>query len=188
MDEGQQSPDGQGRATLGEGTVDVAAFRAAVQLTRMPMVLADPTLDDCPVAYCNDAFCDLTGYERGEILGRNCRFLQGRETDRAAVRRIAEALARRQHVHQELYNYRKDGRGIWVSLDISPVFDEDGTLRFFFGSQIDITRQREADLRRTRQIESIGALATGVAHEFNNLMMVVVGCLEQALKQAVDPS
>jgi PAS domain S-box-containing protein len=166
---------------------DPAAFRAAVQLTRMPMVLADPNLEDCPVVYCNDAFCDMTGYERAEILGRNCRFLQGPDTDRDAVRRVAEALAQRRHVHEELYNYRKDGRGLWVALEISPVFDEDGSLRFFFGSQVDITRRREAELLQAKQIESIRALSTGVAHEFNNLMTAVIGSVAQAMTQAVDP-
>ena len=73
----QQSPAGPGSAVLGQGMTGPAAFRAAVQLTRMPMVLADPNLEDCPVVYCNDAFCEMTGYARTEILGRNCRFLQG---------------------------------------------------------------------------------------------------------------
>ena len=183
----QQSPASPGSAVLGQGMTDPAAFRAAVQLTRMPMVLADPNLEDCPVVYCNDAFCEMTGYARAEILGRNCRFLQGPDTDRNAVRRIAEALAERRHVHEDLFNYRKDGRGLWVALEISPVFDEDGTLRFFFGSQVDITRRREADLLQARHIESIRALSMGVAHEFNNLMTVVTGSVAQAMKQAVDP-
>ena len=182
----QQSPASPGSAILGQGMTDPAAFRAAVQLTRMPMVLADPNLEDCPVVYCNNAFCELMAYERAEILGRNCRFLQGPDTDREAVRRIAEALAQRRHVHEDLYNYRKDGRGLWVALEISPVFDEDGSLRFFFGSQIDITRRREAELLQARHIESIRALSMGVAHEFNNLMTVVTGSVAQAMKQAAD--
>jgi signal transduction histidine kinase len=90
-------------------------------------------------------------------------------------------------VQEDIYNYRKDGRGLWVALEISPVFDEDGSLRFFFGSQVDITRRREAELLQARHIESIRALSTGVAHEFNNLMTVVVGSVAQAMKQAVDP-
>jgi signal transduction histidine kinase len=90
-------------------------------------------------------------------------------------------------VHEDLYNYRKDGRGLWVALEISPVFDEDGSLRFFFGSQVDITRRREAEFLQAKQIESIRALSTGVAHEFNNLMTAVVGSVAQAMKQAVDP-
>ncbi|MFL5333308.1 MAG: PAS domain-containing protein [Geminicoccaceae bacterium] len=157
-----------------------------MDMTRTPMVLADPNLADCPIVYCNDAFCTMTGYDRAEILGRNCRFLQGPDTDPAAVRRIAEALAGHRHVEEEIYNYRKDGRGVWLAVHISPVFDTDGALRYFFGSQIDISRRRETERLRARHIESIGALCTGVAHEFNNLMTIAVGSIAQALKQAVD--
>ena len=166
---------------------DPAAFCAAVQLTRMPMVLADPNLQDCPVVYCNDAFCEMMGYERAEILGRNCRFLQGSGTDEkpcgglpkhwssaGMCTRISTTTARMAGDFGSLY-------------EISPVFDEDGSLRFFFGSQIDITWRREAELLQAKQIESIRALSTGVAHEFNNLMTAVVGSVAQAMKQAVDP-
>ncbi|NOG71263.1 PAS domain-containing protein [Roseicella sp. DB1501] len=156
-------------------------------MTRTPMVLADPSFTDCPIVYCNDAFCAMTGYERAEVLGRNCRFLQGPDTDRVAVRRIAEALAGHRHVEEEIYNYRKDGRGVWLAVHISPVFDAQGALRYFFGSQLDVTRRRGAERLQARHIESIGALCTGVAHEFNNLMTTVVGSVAQALKQAVDP-
>jgi PAS domain S-box-containing protein len=156
-------------------------------MTRTPVVLADPSLTDCPIVYCNDAFCALTGYDRTEILGRNCRFLQGPGTDPEAVQRIGEALAGHRHADEEIYNYRRGGSGIWLAVHISPVFDADGALRYFFGSQIDITQRRDAELHRTNHIESIGALCTGVAHEFNNLMMTVIGSIAQALKQAVDP-
>ncbi|MCB4823595.1 PAS domain-containing protein [Roseicella aerolata] len=174
-------------AILSQGAIDPAAFRAAVQMTRTPMVLADPNLPDCPIVYCNDAFCAMTGYDRAEILGRNCRFLQGPDTDPATVWRIAEALAGRRHAEEEIYNYRKDGRGVWLTVHISPVFDAQGALRYFFGSQIDISRRREAERLQARHIDSIGALCTGVAHEFNNLMTIVVGSIAQAVKQAVDP-
>jgi len=180
-------PDGEGGAVLGKSPLDPAVYQAAVQMTRMPMVLEDPNLEDCPVVYCNDAFCEMTGFHREEVVGRNCRFLQGPGTDAATVRRIADALAKRQHVSEEIYNYCKDGRRIWVALEISPVFDADGTLRYFFGSQVDVTRRKEAEFLRAHHLESIGALCTGVAHEFNNLMTAVLGSVTQALTQAVNP-
>jgi len=83
------------------------------------------------------------------------------------VRRIAAALAAHRHMGEEIYNHRKDGRGIWPALQISPVFDAQGSLRHFFGSRIDVTRRREADRLRANHIESIGALCTGVGHGFN---------------------
>jgi len=188
MDEqGRQSPIGS--IVLHEaGELDPVAFRAAVQMTRMPIVLADPNLEDCPIVYCNDAFCSLTGYSRDEILGRNCRFLQGVGTDPDTVQRISRAITSRECVEVEILNYRKDGSCIWVRVQVSPVFDDNGALRFFFGSQIDVTREREAEARQARQIESIGSLSSGVAHEFNNLMVVVVGSLEQVLKSIADPA
>src|SRR3954452_24475220 len=78
------------------------AFAAAVTATRMAMVVPDPNQPDCPVVYCNQAFLDLTGYAEAEVLGRNCRFLQGPDTDPDTVRRIRDGLLAREDVHEEI--------------------------------------------------------------------------------------
>ncbi|MFT8246140.1 PAS domain-containing protein [Roseomonas sp. BN140053] len=173
-------------AASGQGLQDLHVFRAAVQATRMPMVLADPNLADCPVVFANPAFCALTGYRPEEVLGRNCRFLQGPDTDPADVERIRRALAARESFDGEVYNYRKDGTGFWNALHLSPVFDPQGRLVYVFASQIDISARKEAARRQAQRAESIGALASGVAHEFNNLMTVVVGTVERAADLAAD--
>ena len=67
-------------------------FAAAIRGTRMPMVITDPRRDDNPIVFANKAFQDLTGYERDEIIGQNCRFLQGPDSDRDAVAKIRDAL------------------------------------------------------------------------------------------------
>src|SRR5579871_4369985 len=158
-------------------------FFAAVQMTRMPMVLCDPNRPDCPIIFCNRAFCEMTGYDESEIVGRNCRFLQGPATDPAAVRKLRDSIDARLDFHDEIYNYRKDGSGFWNALFISPVFDPDGRLLYLFGSQLDVTRRREAEfvLQRSQRMDALGGMASGVAHEFNNLMTVVVSSIEQAL-------
>ena len=69
-----------------------SVFFAALQMTRMPMILTDPRQPDNPVVFVNRAFLDLTGYEESEVLGRNCRFLQGADTDRDTVRELREAI------------------------------------------------------------------------------------------------
>jgi PAS domain S-box-containing protein len=161
-------------------------FATAVTSTRMSMVIADPNQHDCPIIYCNQAFLDLTGYREDEVLGRNCRFLQGPDTDPATVQRIRQALAAGQDVHEDILNYRKDGSYFWSALQINAIADEQDRVRYFFASQKDITRQREAVFRQGQRMESLGALASGIAHEVSNLMTVVVGSIEGAAARAAD--
>lgn len=173
-------------AASSQGLVEQGVFEAAVHKTRMGMALADPNLPDCPLVYVNPAFTRLTGYGPEDALRRNCRFLQGPDTDRAAVRRIHEAIVNRRPIQEEIYNYRRDGQGFWNALYISPVFDDEGVLTYFFASHFDVSARREAVRRQTQRMESMGALASGVAHEFNNLLTVVLGSLERAALQAID--
>ena len=118
-------------------------FAAAVRATRMPMVISNPRLADNPIVFVNDAFCRLTGYSRDEILGRNCRFLQRAETDRATVARIRAAVERRESVRIDILNYRKTGQTFWNRLLMAPVRDAAGELAYFFASQVDVTLERE---------------------------------------------
>ena len=82
-------------------------FFAAIQTTRMPMIVTDPQQQDNPIVFANNAFLQMTGYGREELVGRNCRFLQGPETDRDTVTEVREAIAARQEVAVEILNYRK---------------------------------------------------------------------------------
>ncbi len=161
-------------------------FEQAVMKTRMAMAFSDPNLPDCPLVLINPAFSDVTGYDSANALGRNCRFLQGPETERGAIDSIRAALTARQPINQELYNYRRDGSGFWNALFISPIFDDSGALAYFFASQVDVSARQEALRRQAQRVETMGALASGVAHEFNNLMTVVLGSIERATLRAVD--
>jgi PAS domain S-box-containing protein len=118
-------------------------FAAAVRATRMPMVVSDPRQPDNPVVFANDAFCRLTGYERSEIVGRNCRFLQGPDTNREAVSRIRRAVAMAEAIEIDIRNYRKDGTPFWNRLLLAPVHDAAGALAYFFASQVDVTIERD---------------------------------------------
>lgn len=118
-------------------------FVAAVRATRMPMIITDPRREDNPVVFANNSFCRLTGYERSEILGRNCRFLQGPETDPATVKRIHDAVERVEPIEIDIRNHRKDGTPFWNRLLMAPVFDGYGQLAYFFASQVDVTIERE---------------------------------------------
>ncbi|KQT84446.1 HWE histidine kinase domain-containing protein [Methylobacterium sp. Leaf466] len=118
-------------------------FAAATRATRMPMVISNPRLPDNPIVFVNDAFLRLTGYARHEILGRNCRFLQGPATDPGAVAAIREAIADRVPIEIDLLNHRKDGSVFWNRVLISPVLDEDGALSFYFASQFDVSLEKD---------------------------------------------
>jgi len=158
-------------------------FFAAVEMTRMPMVVTDPRLPDNPIVFANGAFFDLTGYSDEEIMGRNCRFLQGPQTDRRTVDEVRKALAEERAVAVDILNYRKDGTLFWNALFIGPIFDEQGKLLYFFASQMDITERRstqESSLQ-AQKMEAIGQLTAGMAHDFNNLLQVINGNLEVAL-------
>jgi PAS domain S-box-containing protein len=155
-------------------------FFAAIEMTRMPMLLTDPSKHDNPIVFANKAFFDLTGYEEDEVLGRNCRFLQGAQTDRNAVAEMREAVRTRSSIALELLNYRRDGSPFWNAVFIGPVYDTQGKLQYFFASQLDVTRRRnsEQSYRQAQKMESIGQLTAGLAHDFNNLLQVVNGNLE----------
>lgn len=108
------------------------------------LVITDPHLDDNPIVFVSDAFVRQTGYAREEALGRNCRFLQGPDTDPAAVRAIHEAIARAETITVDILNYRRDGSPFWNRLRIRPRFLDCGAVENFVGVQ---NRIEAADAR-----------------------------------------
>ena len=152
-------------------------FFAAVERTRMPMIVTDPHQPDNPIIFVNRAFIRMTGYTLEELIGNNCRFLQGPDTDRETVAEVRDAVMEHREFATEILNYRKDGSSFWNALFVSPVFDRSGDLVYFFGSQLDVSRRRDAEesLYQAQKMESLGQLTGGIAHDFNNLLQVVSG-------------
>jgi PAS domain S-box-containing protein len=118
----------------------------AIERTRMPMVVTDPQQPDNPIVLANGAFLALTGYTADEVIGQNCRFLQGPDTKSADVEAIRRGLADgRDHIELEVLNYRKDGSTFWNQVAISPVRNEAGELIYYFASQKDVTARRRIE-------------------------------------------
>lgn len=107
--------------------------------------LSDPSLPDCPIVHASETFLSMTGYPPEEVLGRNCRFLQGEGTDRATVQRMREAIDAHQPVTVQLLNYRKDGTPFWNNVHVAPVRDAAGKVVFYAGVQCDVTAQVEGE-------------------------------------------
>nr|AML76291.1 putative LOV domain-containing protein [Pteromonas sp. BC-2016] len=112
-----------------------------VERIQQNFVICDPTLPDCPIVFASDAFLDLTEYAREEVLGRNCRFLQGAETDPATVNQIRDAVRSGKELTVRILNYTKSGRPFWNMFTLAPMLDSDGNARFFVGVQVDVTAQ-----------------------------------------------
>ncbi len=136
-------------ATLSPGDPFVAGIADA----SLPVAISDPNLPDNPIIYVNPAFERLTRYPASQVLGRNCRFLQGPKTSNEDIARVRTAIAERRHVAVDLLNYRADGSWFWNRLRITPVPGPDGEVRYFFASQLDVTieRERVAELEAEQQ-------------------------------------
>ncbi len=142
------------------------------------IVISDARLPDMPIVYVNPAFEQMTGYMTAEVLGRNCRFLQGPDTNREEVARLREALETGEPCSVKLRNYRKDGDLFWNRLDVSPIRDDSGAVTHFIGVQLDITREIEAEeARQAEQARKLAILdAVGdIAHDIKNMMAPVEG-------------
>lgn len=109
------------------------------------VTLSDPDLEDMPIIYANKAFEDLTGYAQDEIIGYNCRFLQGEDREQDARYQIAEALKKSEPVDVTLRNYRKDGTLFFNHLKVVPLFDRKQRVLYYLGVQYDITEQVNAN-------------------------------------------
>jgi PAS domain S-box-containing protein len=150
--EKSQSEARDAGARLVAGHVSEDPFAAAFKATRMPMIVTDPNQHDNPIIFCNAAFLRLSGYPDNEVIGRNCRFLQGPDTDPNSVTKIRKAISAGEDVAVDILNYKKDGSSFWNAVFISPVRDDDGKIVYFFASQLDFTnvKSREADLAAAR--------------------------------------
>ena len=130
---------------------EFALLRQALDLTGTGFILTDPRLEDDPIVFVNQAFLQITGYTADEVLGRNCRFLQGRDTDPERIDELRRAARERRPATVELRNYRKDGTPFWNEVHISPVRDERGEVVRFVGVQVDVSAYREEQRRLVRE-------------------------------------
>ncbi|WP_299479631.1 ATP-binding protein [uncultured Roseibium sp.] len=152
--------------------------------------LSDARQPDLPLTYVNPSFCETTGYGSEEALGRNCRFLQGEDTNQDDVSIIRKAIAERLPVDVVLLNYKKSGEPFINALRMAPIFDKSGDLSAFLGIQRDITKERlrtERDLAQNR-LEALGTASGALAHQLNNLLHPITSLISLHLPDIADPA
>jgi PAS domain S-box-containing protein len=138
----------------------ISNYTKLVASSVIPAVLTDPRMADNPIIKCNQAFLDITGYAREEVVGRNCRFLAGPETSHSQQALLRDAIANRQPTITEILNYRKDGTAFVNAVTICPVFNAQGQLLAFFGSQSQVRSDEASDSESParRAADRLGAL------------------------------
>ncbi|NKJ43103.1 MULTISPECIES: PAS domain-containing protein [unclassified Novosphingobium] len=108
-------------------------------------VISNPRLPDNPIVECNAAFEALTGYERDEIIGRNCRFLRGPGTEADLTEELRAGIREGRPVLVEIINYKKDGTPFRNAVMVAPIFDAQGELEYFLGSQVDVSKAADLE-------------------------------------------
>lgn len=129
------------------------------------VTLADPDLEDMPIVYANKAFERMTGYTQAEIVGHNCRFLQGDDREQDARFQLRAAIDRSEPIEVTIRNYRKDGELFYNHLMISPLFDSNGKVIYYLGVQYDVTNQVTAAEEIKRLSESLEILSRKKAEQ-----------------------
>ncbi|MFB9869303.1 putative bifunctional diguanylate cyclase/phosphodiesterase [Vreelandella sulfidaeris] len=134
-----------------EQQVRLRTLERSVEASVNGVLIADANLADMPIVYANKAFTHMTGYTQEDVIGKNCRFLQGPETDPAIIAQMRQHIDEQRDIHVTLCNYRKDGTPFWNDLYISPVRDQDGNTTHFVGVQHDISKHKAYEAQLTYQ-------------------------------------
>lgn len=151
-----------------EATIeDLKLKEQAMDEAPIGITIAEPGDDDDPLVYVNKKFQDLTGYT-ADILGTDCRFLQGDETDEETRAVLREAIDSEEPISVDILNFRKNGQRFWNKVDIAPVRDEAGDVTNFVGFQTDITERKI----RERRLEVMNRV---LSHNLRNKMNVIEG-------------
>lgn len=137
-------------------------IKKALDHARIGVVITDPSLEDNPIIYVNHGFTQMTGYKPDEILGRNCRFLQGKDTNQEQLALIRHGIQNKTPITTQLKNYKKDGTFFWNELNIDPLYIEQEDKTFFIGFQKDITKQKEYEQLLEDSLQEVTSLSTPI--------------------------
>ena len=152
----------------------------AVGVSPIAMVVSNPRLPDNPLEVVNSAFCDLTGYAESDVVGRNCRFLAGESTEPWVSSQIRDAIRERRPILADILNYRRDGTAFRNGVMITPLFDPEGGLAWFLGSQVDLGAPSE-DRLSGRQARAAGLVTDLPPRQHQVLELMARGLLNKQI-------
>jgi PAS domain S-box-containing protein len=172
-------------------------FVHAVESSAVPIAIADPFEPDCPLVFVNEAFLTLTGYSEDEVLGRNCRFLQGPDTREIDKQILRDAVRDQSTISHEILNYKKDGTAFWNELHMAPMLDDRGELLYFIATQVDVTDRvtrhdnlihaLDAKTEALRdQAERTHHMAREMTHRVRNSLALIQAMLRMQLSSLSD--
>lgn len=166
----------------------------AIEFATNGILITDARAADNPIVYANPAFETLTGYKLSEVMGENCRFLQGKNTDPRHALVLRQAIDRREECHVTILNYTKEGKPFWNDLHISPIMDEQGRVTHFVGVQTDITpriryerRLEEAQNAANSANRAKSEFLANMSHEIRTPLTAILGCADSLYRQLEDP-
>ena len=153
---------------------------ALIDKSPIASVVSNPRLPDNPIVAVNDAFQALTGYDRDFIIGRNCRFLAGKATEPWLTEEIRRGVRQRKSVLVEILNYKKDGTPFQNAVLVAPLFDEEGELEYFLGSQVEIDAD-SASLAKPRRMRAVAIVKDLSKRQREVLQFIAKGLLNKQI-------
>ncbi len=132
-----------------DNEINSSLKNSAIHSAPVGITIANIKLEDEPLIYINDGFVDITGYERQEVIGQNCRFLQGEKTSELKVKKLRKAIDKGEMETVELLNYKKDGAEFWNRITITPIQNNSDEITHYLGFQEDITDSKICEKKKT---------------------------------------
>jgi len=153
----------------------------SVGLSPIPYVVSNPRLPDNPLVVANEAFCALTGYAEGEVVGRNCRFLSGDATEPWLTDRIRDGVRSHRPVLVDILNYKKNGTPFRNAVLVTPLFGEGGQLEWFLGSQVELPDDQSSAVFTGRREKAVIAVKSLPNRQRQVLELIAKGLLNKQI-------
>ena len=176
----EKNESGEAQLKVSGSQLPKASVMALIENSAIASVVSNPRLPDNPIVAVNEAFLQLTGYDRDFIIGRNCRFLAGAATEPWLTEEIRRGVQQRKSVLVEILNYKKDGSPFQNAVLVAPLFDEEGDLEYFLGSQVEIDAESPS-LAKARRMRAVAIVKDLSKRQREVLQFIAKGLLNKQI-------